>query len=85
MKITIDTKEDSADEINKVISMLSRLVGSREGHSTIVSDDNALEQVDANLMSMFDDSSSSEASAQQEETKTEEKKEDIGVEIIDLD
>jgi hypothetical protein len=39
MKITIDTKEDSAEEIKKAIQLLSALIQGRTKHSNIFEDD----------------------------------------------
>lgn len=39
MKITIDTKEDSATDIRKVIAMLSKMIEDDTGHSNIFEDD----------------------------------------------
>ena len=39
MKITIDTKEDSATDIRKVIAMLSKMIEDETHHSNIFEDD----------------------------------------------
>jgi hypothetical protein len=39
MKITIDTKEDSAEEIKKAIQLLSALIQGRTKHSNLFEDD----------------------------------------------
>tara|TARA_Y100000294_G_C8520193_1_gene322575 strand:- start:813 stop:1139 length:327 start_codon:yes stop_codon:yes gene_type:complete len=61
MKITIDTKEDSHQEIRKIIRMLSSLVGEKEvmsNQSDIFSDDTGTEQ----SSDMFSDDSNQEKS-----------------------
>ena len=82
MKITIDTKEDSHEEIKKVIRMLSSLVG---------------EEVMSNQGDLFKDGSSEAGSTDvfnmfnnpDSETKTEDSKEekdkDIGIDIPELE
>mgnify|MGYP001592918197 CR=1 FL=1 len=82
MKITIDTKEDSHEEIKKVIRMLSSLVGEQE--------------VFSNQSDIFSDGSSGDSSQQgsdifnilnnNSENKTEEEKaeEDKKEDDIDL-
>jgi len=42
MKITIDTKEDSPEEIKKAIRLLSALVQGKEKHSSIFEDESPL-------------------------------------------
>lgn len=84
MKITIDTKEDSREEIRKVIRMLSNLVeASSEHHGNMFSDDSD-SRTEGNLMGMFDTNQETEEE-EKEETEEEEKEEDISVEIVDLD
>ncbi len=41
MKITIDTKEDSASDIRKVIALLSKFIEGHEHHSNIFEDDSS--------------------------------------------
>ena len=41
MKITIDTKEDSAADIRKVIALLSKMIEDSEHHSNIFKDDSS--------------------------------------------
>ena len=54
MKITIDTKEDTHEDIRKVISLLSNLIGN--GGGEVFSNQNASAPADStNLMSMFGD------------------------------
>jgi len=95
MKITIDTKEDSHQEIRKIIRMLSSLVEEKEVFSNqkdVFSEDNEStqsggvqsENSQGGIFNMFDSSPKSE------ESKEEEKKEsddsdlgDIGMEEYD--
>ena len=73
MKITIDTKEDSQEEIRNIIKMLSSLVDKKEVMSNegdMFSDNNDSEQ-NTNMFSMF---SSSSAETKTEEEKTEDEK-----------
>lgn len=54
MKITIDTKEDNHEDIRKVISLLSNLIGS--GRGEVFSNQNGAAPTDTtNLMNMFGD------------------------------
>jgi len=82
MKITIDTKEDSHEEIKKVIKMLSSLVG----EETFTNQGNIFENKspdigNQNMFSMFDDKNQTKSPEQTEETKKEEVNIDIpGVE-----
>ena len=77
MKITIDTKEDSNEEIRKIIKMLSSLVGERESFSNqpnIFEDDKKAEPTNA-FANMFgsEPSTPSKESTEDEEVKVEEK------------
>jgi len=91
MKITIDTKEDSHEEIKKIIRMLSSLVG----HETSTNQGNIFENSDSslgspdtspttgqNMFNMFDSSPSQSESESSEEEKPEEPSEekvDLGI------
>ena len=78
MKITIDTKEDSHEEIRRAIRMLSSLVGEKEvmtNQSDVFSDENS-EAQDQNMFNMFNNP--------QTENKTEEPKKEE-TENVDLD
>ncbi len=83
MKITIDTKTDSKDEIRKAIKLLMGLVGHHDVYTNEPEKpapqpnifDSPSPAVNSNLMSMFD---SAETPAQPTETtETEEKQDDI--------
>lgn len=79
MKITIDTKADSKDEIRKAIKLLMGLVGSHEVYSNEPKPDSQPNLFDSpspavsNMMSLFD-------SAPEIPSK-EEKKEDVELEF----
>ena len=70
MKISIDTKEDSKEEIRKVISMLSALVDQPQ-HSNIFDDSSPPET--GSLMGMFDAEPSTGDSDDSEDTEPEDK------------
>ena len=75
MKITIDTKEDSPEEIRKLISLLSSLAG---GHSNVknIFEEPASEPVAApGLFNIFDDTP-------KVEPKEEDKEESPKVELM---
>ena len=79
MKITIDTKEDSPEEIRRVIKMLSSLVGEKEamGNQDMFSDNSSGQEAGAfNIFSSPDSGSKPEVKA---EPKKEEK------ETVDFD
>ena len=95
MKITIDTKEDSKDEIKRIIHMLSNLL-ERENKevyvnkSNIFSDDNAAasntnkeetEKVETAFGSIFN----SPTSNTKEESSEETKEEDIKIDIPEIE
>ena len=88
MRISIDTKEDSHEEIRKVIKMLNHLVGD-EVHTNQPSA-NIFEQDTPSvggMMDMFntDESTSSEVSSQSlSDNSTEEKKPEEKIQIIDF-
>ena len=74
MKITIDTKEDSHEEIRRVIKMLSSLVGEKEvmSNQDIFSD--ASSGQESGVFSMFSSPDSGSNSEVKAEPKKEEKK-----------
>ena len=62
MKITIDTKDDSHEDIRKVIRMLSHLVGDdykTNASSNIFDDDNNDDNAGSALASLFGDDNTS--------------------------
>ena len=65
MKITIDTKEDSAEDIKKVIKMLSSLIGEEYKSGD---ENKEIPEVSEGVFNMFDSS----AEEKQEEDKEEE-------------
>ena len=78
MKITIDTKEDSHEEIRKIIKMLSSLVG----EETLTNQGNVFENQGSdlgnqNIFDIFDNKNQN----MPEEQKTKEKKEEIDFDI----
>lgn len=78
MKITIDTKEDSHEEIRKIIKMLSSLVG----EETFTNQGNVFENQGSdlgnqNIFDMFDNKNQDVP----EEQKTKEKKEEVDFDI----
>jgi len=68
MKITINTKEDSAEEIKKLIKMLSSLIG-KEYKSE--DENKGVPEVSEGVFNMFD--SSGETEEKKEEDEKEEK------------
>tara|TARA_Y100000034_G_scaffold122197_1_gene167368 strand:- start:1229 stop:1504 length:276 start_codon:yes stop_codon:yes gene_type:complete len=64
MRITIDTKEDSHEDIRKVLSILHHLVESKQTNQGVPVSE---EQTSA-MMGMFDNPSSQNASKSDEET-----------------
>ena len=88
MKIQIDTKEDSHEEIRKVIRMLSSLVGEQEvisNQGNIFSDnpqDNSGNNQSTDIFGMLDSSANSgtsESSLSSE--KTDKKDDDVSIDI----
>ena len=81
MKITIDTKEDSHEEIKKIIRMLSSLVG----EETFTNQGNIFENQDPvqgqNVFGMFDSS----APSQPQENKEQKESDDIDIDIPDIE
>lgn len=64
MKVTIDTKEDSHEDIKKVLHILNQIIHYKEPSSVGSSLQTPTEKVDTtNLMSMFGSDSSSPASS----------------------
>jgi len=57
MKITIDTKEDSAEEIKKLIKMLSSLIGEEY---RLVDENKEVPEVSEGTFNMFDSSAEEE-------------------------
>ena len=57
MKITIDTKEDSHEEIKKVISLLTHLIGQTPSSNRNIFDDSKPTEESSNLFSIFDNPS----------------------------
>lgn len=58
MKITIDTKSDSKEEIRRAVELLNNLLGTRSTQPRNLFDDNPSSSV-GNPLSMFDNSNSS--------------------------
>jgi len=77
MKITIDTKEDSHEEIRKIIKMLSSLMG----EEAFTNQGNIFEDKEPgpsqNVFSMFEDKSQNAPESQEEQIKPEEKKKEV--------
>ena len=71
MRITIDTKEDSAEDIKRLISMLNHLVGNKVKESSIMP-----EQAPS-MMNMFSDNDTGMNSS--DISKKEEKKEHVQI------
>lgn len=79
MKITIDTKEDSEEEIKKAINLLSSLIGAVES-STLSSDPEPV--VGEGIFGMFQDKKETHASEDSSEVEgmiNETKEEDVVV------
>ena len=83
MKITIDTKEDSHEEIKKVIKMLSSLVGEKEimSNQDIFSDKSSGQE--DGVFSMFSGSDSGSKTEEKEPKK--EDKENLDFDIPGLE
>ncbi len=81
MKITIDTKEDSHEEIKKIIKMLSSLVGeeilTNQGN---VFENQSPDLGNQNMFSMFDNKNQT-SPEQTEETKETKEKEEVDIDI----
>ena len=69
MKITIDTKTDSHEEIKKMISLLENLMGAT--HSTIVEDSPSTMEASPEMFSMFSGDKQESQETPKEETKPE--------------
>jgi len=93
MKITIDTKEDSKEEIRKLIQMLSSVINNESrdvyvNKGNIFADDNKQEEtekVESAFGNMFNNDNTKESSEENKEEDSEEKKEtakeDISIDI----
>jgi len=88
MKITIDTKEDSHEEIRKVIRMLSSLVGEQEiisNQGNIFSDssqDNSSNNQNADIFSMLNSNANSGTSESTlSDEKTDKNDDDVSIDI----
>ena len=68
MKITIDTKTDSHEEIKKTITLLENLMGTT--HSTIVGDTSPIDP-SPEMFNMFSDPTENKAEEKSEERKPE--------------
>lgn len=79
MKITIDTKEDSHEEIKKIIKMLSSLVEeetfTNQGN---IFEDKSSEVGNQNMFGLFDNKNQNTPA---EESKEEKDKEDLDIDI----
>jgi len=84
MKITIDTKEDSHEEIRRVIKMLSSLVGEKEfmSNQDIFSDDASKQSNGA--FNIFNSPDSDEKYKINQQEKKEQP-ESLGLDIPDLE
>lgn len=85
MKITIDTKEDSHEEIRKIIKMLSSLVGEETftNQGNIFEDQNS-DLGNQNIFGVFDDKNQNTTSENQtsEDPKEQEKEtDDVDIDI----
>ena len=88
MKITIDTKEDSPDELRKVIRMLSSLVGkevmSNEGDIFKDDKDDKDDNNQPETSDAFNMFNNPQPENQTEEEPKEEKKDDDEIDIDDI-
>lgn len=69
MKITIDTKEDSHEDIRKIVALLSQMLTTESQPQNLL--DNSTSSELPNLMSIFDSSSQTQAQ-QNQDTVTQE-------------
>ena len=69
MKLTIDTKTDSHEEIKKMISLLENLMGAT--HSTIVEESPSVMDASPEMFNMFSDNKQELKETTKEETKPE--------------
>ena len=67
MKITIDTKEDSHEEIKKVISLLTHLIGETPRTNANIFDDSKPTEESNNLFNIFDNPQPAEKKEDDEE------------------
>lgn len=88
MKIQIDTKEDSHEEIRKVIRMLSSLVGEQEimsNQGNIFADNSQNDSSNSQSADIFGILNSNANSGTSESTlsneKTDKKDDDVGIDI----
>ena len=99
MKITIDTKEDSHEEIQRVIKMLSSLVGeemmsnqgdifsdsSSESKSSDMFSDESSKTEGSDIFNMFGSSESSNSETKTEDTEEKkEEKDDVDIDIPEV-
>ena len=91
MKITIDTKEDSHEEIRKIIRMLSSLVGGEvmtnsevANQGNIFSDSNPQTE-SSDMFSMFSANSENTSPEKKPEEVKQAKQEDIDFDLPDLE
>jgi len=77
MKITIDTKEDSHDDLKRLIKLLSEIVHGTKHNIGIFDSDPSPEQTDTSgLMSMFSSDGTQQVSTVANEDKEETKEPD---------
>ena len=91
MKITIDTKEDSPEEIKKVVAMLSHLIENQSSQPRNIFEDTSpslpstepqQEAQPANLFNMFGDtSSSSTETSESTESEPDEREETENINV----
>lgn len=87
MKITIDTKEDSHEEIKKAIKMLSNLVNvnsEEEGHKNIF-EDSALPNTNVfgNILDQPSDTEDNEKQSNEPEEVEKEEDADYKIEVVE--
>ena len=92
MKITIDTKEDSHEELRKIIKMLSSLIGEKEvmsNQSDMFSDDDSGKEESTGMFNMFSqdkpvtstDSETADSEITTDEEKPEEDKKETNYDL----
>ena len=92
MKITIDTKEDSHEELRKIIKLLSSLVGEKEvmsNQSDMFGDDDGGKEESTGMFNMFSqdkpvtstDSETADSETTTDEEKPEEDKKETDVDL----
>jgi len=87
MKVSIDTKEDSHEEIRKVIKMLQNLVGDSEEIFTNQPAESSAQPAESAFANIFGDASSSQESinsSETQETQTEKAAEETTESTEDL-